>query len=168
MPFSFTNPTPSGLGNIFGNAGGGLYQDANGVWRNADGSIYWGVAPASSGNSGGSTRSPQVTANAGGITVNSTPLDKILEGVLSGLAIIKGANAIPTKTSGDNYGGSYGGQYSPAELALLQSQGAYSRSDGTTLGKVETYVKNNTGVVAIGVLVVAALFLDPFAKGKKR
>lgn len=119
----------------------------------------------SSGNSGGVVI-PQSTATAGGVTINNTVLDKTLNAILSGLALLKGANKIPT-TLDVTDGYSNNRSYSAAELAYLQQQ-QYGGGGGTVLGKAENWIKNNTGTAAIIGLVVAAVFLPPLTGSKKR
>lgn len=159
MPYGVNTPACGGLGQP--RCGGSIDNILNG--GNVGLGSVWSFPNTT--NSSGSVIIPQTTVTNSGAVVNSTVLDKTLNAVLAGLALLKGANKIPTTLDVNNGYDTRG--YTQADLYALQNQSAY-RSDGTTLGKVENYVKNNTGVVAIGALIVAALFLDPFAKGKKR
>lgn len=109
---------------------------------------------------------PQTTVTNSGAVVNSTVLDKTLNAVLAGLALLKGANKIPTTLdANDGYGG--GRNYSAAELEYLRLQGA-GGGGGNTAGKIEAWIKNNTGATVIIALVGAALFLPPLTGSKKR
>jgi hypothetical protein len=102
---------------------------------------------------------PNVTATGAGVQINNTTLDKTLNAILSGLALVKGANQIPT-TLPANGGGYAVDPYQQA--AYLQAmQGTGVAQDGTAAGKVENWVKQNTGVVLIGGAIVVALMMKP-------
>lgn len=127
------------------------------------GSVF--TFPSPGNTSGGGVVIPQSTATAGGVTINNTVLDKTLNAILSGLALLKGANKIPT-TLDVTDGYSSGRNYSAAELEYLRLQGGGGGAN--TAGRIEAWVKNNTGATVIIALVGAALFLPPLTGSKKR
>lgn len=98
---------------------------------------------------------PNVTATGAGVQINNTTLDKTLNAILSGLALVKGANQIPTTLPAS--GGSY--SIDPYQQALMNQ--SYQQQDGTAAGKVENWVKQNTGVVLIGGAIFVALMMKP-------
>jgi hypothetical protein len=150
-------------GSIFDTFGGGSSNGGGGgLILNPDGTIWLGGnAPSGDGNI-----RPQTTITNSGAVVNNTVLDKTLNAVLAGLALLKGANKIPTTLDpSDGYGG--GRNYSAAELAYLQSQ-SVDGGGGNTAGRVEAWIKNHTGATVVIALVGAALFLPPLTGSKKR
>lgn len=87
----------------------------------------------------------------------TTTLDKILASSLSALALLKNAGSIPTAQQQQ-----YGYGYSAETLAALQARNLYPSSDGTASGKVELWLKNNTGVALIvGGFVLFYLLPSP-------
>lgn len=96
---------------------------------------------------------PATVITGGGTQINITPLDKILASILSGMAIIKNRPYVPTGIQPET------GVSNDTLSLLLARQGNQYAGDGTASGKVETWVKNNTGVVLIGGAVVVAYLM---------
>ena len=100
---------------------------------------------------------PNVTATGAGVQINNTTLDKTLNAILSGLALVKGANQIPTTLPANGGGYAVDPYQQAAYLQAMQG----GQQDGTAAGKVENWVKQNTGVVLIGGAIVVALMMKP-------
>lgn len=101
---------------------------------------------------------PNVTVTPQGVQVNTTPLDKILNSTLSFLALLKGAKGIPTTTS------VYPPQpvYNPTPLGQLP----YNNSGGNTLGGVEQWLKNNTGVALMAGAAIVLFYMKPPSRSR--
>lgn len=126
------------------------------------GSIIPSYNPNSGGgyNSSNNTRIPQVIFDpSGGVTAYPDKLSTIMNGILSGLALVKGATQVPTTVSGQSQGID-----ANTLLALqLQQQGGVG-SSGTALGKVENWLKNNTGVALMGAAAILLFYMRPPSK----
>lgn len=113
------------------------------------GEEYW--IPSNTGTPITTTpRTPQVIATQSGITAYPDKLSTVLSSILSGLALIKGAQHVPTTVSQQPTG------IDPNTLALLQLQGNQQASGGNLGGSIQQLLENNTGAVLIGVVVLVA------------
>lgn len=145
-PFNFNcvdpnyNPTP--VNDPFGNQG-----------------YPW---PVPGNNSGGGNTYPSGTITTGGATINNGgQLQTILNGILSGFAIWRGATHVPTTIPVTQPAPIL---YNPYPGGIRDGNNYYPGpgGDGTAAGKVEQWVKQNTGVVLIGsAIVVAYLMKSP-------
>lgn len=97
---------------------------------------------------------PNVTVTRGGTQINNTTLDKILNGALASLALLTGAKKIPTTL--DPVTGQPVSQYAPGYNPAL-----YQQQSGNTLGGVESWIKQNTGVTLLVAGGLALYFMKP-------
>lgn len=135
---------------------GGSIQDVD--FNNLNASLcnmgiaeYCGNSSSSSG--GNPPRTPQlIITPQGGITGYPDKLSTVLNSILSGLAIIKGRNQIPTTVSGEGNDG-----YDAATVAaILRQQQNTGGSGGNIAGQLQNLLTKNTGAVLIGGIVLVA------------
>lgn len=100
---------------------------------------------------------PNVIATANGMQVQSTTLDKILGSVLSGMAIIKNAAYVPTTIQP---------QTEPTIVYQQPMGGGGLGGDGTAAGKVENWLKNNTGVALMGAGALVLSLMKPPSRSR--
>lgn len=127
---------------------------------------FCGLFPSPAGSPGGSNpvTLPQIITTPGGTTFNTNTLQSILGAITSSLAIVYHSPNVPTTVSQVPYGQSVNqGGLSLAQLQQLQLQQGLSGSGGNLAGGLQNLIQKNPGTVAIGVLIVAALFLKPVA-----
>lgn len=132
--------------------GYGVNDDILGIERGLLGTVAGGSI-GTVYETGQTGQIPNITVTSAGVTAQTNKLDKVLNTILSGFAIAKGAKQIPTTLpAGEDYSGIYN---NPAYLAALSQN---RQSDGTASGKVENWLKNNTGVALMAAAGIA-LFL---------
>ena len=97
---------------------------------------------------------PRIATTPGGVVrVNQgqTTLDKILQTALQSVALLRGAQYIPTE---EVPAGLYGPQYSQSPYPYpYPTQPISDGSTGATFGaSIESFLRNNTGLIAIGLI----------------
>lgn len=114
----------------------------------------------------GTDTNPNIYINKDGVIVRQgqTTLDKILATFLDTLRIGQGVTSPQgfnpsSQTSPDarNYQNPAGGGLSPEALAILYGRG----SSGGTGDNIESFIRENTGLLLIGGVVVVALMMKP-------
>lgn len=128
----------------------GLYAPGQEYWD-------WYTQPQTVGGSGNDTRIPVVTATQGGITAQPDKLSQVLGSILSGLALIKGADHVPTTVSQPGGGGMDAATYA----AILQQQQLSGGGGGNTAGNLQRFIQENMGAVLIGGVVLVAFMMKP-------
>lgn len=140
------------------------WYDENGNTCNPD--YSGGSGGGNSGGSGGGYHLPTGVGNIGGWPGGSQgQLSQVLNSLLSGIALFQHQNYVPTPLqSGQVPGGASGQQ--PSYLyppGYQQNQGNLG-SGGTASGKVENWIKRNTGATAI----IAGLAVILYMRGQQK
>jgi len=114
---------------------------------------------------GGAVYNPTPTNPTGGLMTNSGvlvgdngKLNTILNSILASFAIFKGATHIPTQLPVES-GGSQA--IDPQMLAYLAAQQNLLGGGGNTGAQIENFIKNNTGVILIGGVILVAFMMKP-------
>lgn len=147
----------------YGNTITGLPSSGSVTW---DGTTYdsdtWGVPNST-------VRSPQTIGTGGGVRVTTDPLDKILQTVLSGMAVVTGRNYVPTELQ-PQQGISANGQggLDPTTLALLLRQQQTGGGGKNISGQLQQVLEQHPMAVAGGAILLLFLFMKPPGGGGAR
>lgn len=146
-PNTNTIPFPGGVVLPGGGVGFPEYGNNGYPWPSPGTTIPGGVGTGTWGNI------PPITITGGGSQVGGgNQLDRILQVWLQSLAVLKGRPYVPTNIHPEQQ---------PIYAPFPQGYNP-AIEDGTAAGKVENWVKNNTGVVLIGgAIIVAYLMKSP-------
>lgn len=109
------------------------------------------------GGDGGDVGNIVLTGSGGGTTAQTNTLNQILQALLSGFAIQQHQPYVPTQIQPAPYGTAATSADQLALIRALQLQGGGS----TTGGKIELWIKNNTGVTLMLVAGAALFFMKP-------
>lgn len=97
-------------------------------------------------------RTPTYTITQGGATIQPDKLSQSLNAILSGLAILKGRDSIPTTISRDQ---------TPVIYQQPYGAGNQLAGDGSTGSQIQSFIQNNSGFLLIGGLIFAAFMMKP-------
>lgn len=118
--------------------------------------IYFPTNPTETpANNSGNTSIPNILITGGGSTAQTGVFSQTLQAILSGIALFQHAPYIPTGVQPQ--------QQPQIIYANTGNAGAgnYAAGGNNTLGKVEAWLKNNTGVALMGGAAVVLYFMSP-------
>lgn len=141
-------------------------SDPNCAWDSnydpSGGGTYGGGYGGGTWGGGGSVNIPQGVGNAGGWPGGAQgQLSQILNSILSGVALIQGANYVPTPLQSGQLPQGASSQQPPTIIYQGGGAGNYGGGGGNTAGNFQRFLEQNKGAVILGLIGVGLFMMKP-------